>query len=72
MKKISLCALAMVFACATVFANGKNDKVTTNKKAKQECTCPSGKCVKDGKVVDCPKGCTDKDCVPVCVDKKCC
>jgi hypothetical protein len=28
--------------------------------------------VKDGKVVDCPKGCTDKDCVPVCGDKKCC
>lgn len=74
MKKLSLGVLAILLAGATVFADGKTDKPTT-KKAKQECTCPSGKCVKDGKVVDCPNpaSCPDKaNCHALPCTDKCC
>lgn len=53
MKKISLGVVAIVLAGATVFATGKTDKPAA-KKAAQECVCTKGKCLKDGKVVDCP------------------
>jgi len=75
MKKISLSAVAILLACTTVFADGKTDKTTKEtKKAKTECTCPSGKCVKDGKVVNCdPATCTDKaNCHQVPCTDKCC
>jgi hypothetical protein len=74
MKKISLGVLAMLLAGATVFATGKTDK-TTPEKAKQECTCMQGKCVKDGKVTDCPNPapCPDKDhCTAKPCNGECC
>jgi hypothetical protein len=65
MKTISLGVLAILLAGATLFANGTDTKTVT-KRVKQEChSCPSGTCMKDGKVVNCPDkaSCPDKgDC----------
>jgi len=74
MKKISLGILTMLLAGATVFADGKTDKTTT-KKTKQECTCTQGRCVKDGKVIDCPNpaSCPDKaTCQKLPCNSDCC
>jgi hypothetical protein len=76
MKKLSLGVLAILLAGATVFANGPKTKTApAPKKAKQECICPSGKCIKDGKTVDCPNpaSCPDKaNCHAIpCTDKSC-
>jgi len=74
MKKISLGVLAILLAGATVFADGKTDK-TAPKKAKQESTCKQGKCIKDGKVVDChnPASCPDKaNCAAMPCNADCC
>ncbi len=73
MKKISLGVMALLLTCATVFADGPVTK-TPAKKVKQECT--ETKCVKDGKVVDCPDkaSCPDKaNCHEMaCCSDKCC
>lgn len=57
MKKISLGALALVFACATVFADGHSKKVDTTK-PKTEC---AGQCQKNIKTGTCKDKnlCTD-------------
>lgn len=71
MKRISLGVVAILLASATVFANGPVHKHAA-KKAKVECT---GKCVKDGKVVDCPDpaSCPDKaNCHAMPCNDKCC
>jgi len=58
MKKISLSVIAIVFACATVFAGGP---ISVAKKAKPA-TCTA--CPKDGKCDkgSCPKTCSDPGC----------
>lgn len=74
MKKISLGVLVLLLAGATVFANGPVDKKAP-KKAKQENTCASGKCTKDGKTVNCPDpaSCPDKaDCPKMPCTSSCC
>jgi hypothetical protein len=72
MKTISLSVVAILLAGATVFANGGPVHKHAAQKAKQECT---GKCIKDGKVVDCPDpaSCPDKaNCHPMPCTDKCC
>ncbi|MGZ3750657.1 MAG: hypothetical protein ACXVB0_01340 [Mucilaginibacter sp.] len=67
MKKLSLGVVAVLLASAPVFAGGIIDK--TVKKAKQDC---HGKCIKNGKTVNCPNkaACPDKaTCVPACSGK---
>jgi hypothetical protein len=62
MKRISLGVLAILFASATLFVSGPVAKAVA-KKAKQDChNCPPGKCMKDGKIVNCPdpESCPDK------------
>lgn len=76
MKSISLGILAILLAGATVFANGPVAKNVPSK-IKQECRkCPAGKCLKEGKAMNCPDkaSCADKaDCqkMAACSDKCC-
>ena len=68
MKKISLSAVAILLAAATLFAEGTEMIKIQPKKAKQEC---QGTCLKKSKTQKCtsPDACSDmKTCGATCIN----